>query len=142
MKKILIVSVLLLTACTAPQYHPTQILSSDVFNVLPNWYDDRLGLQLLGNNIYPDAPHKVLLQKADIAFMEQDMLASQTYLERAQRIETRDAGVYVRLSYLYWLQQKPAQALQTARRALSVVGADELAKEEIHRLIHAINQSL
>ncbi len=142
MKKIIILSLLLLTACSSPQYHPTQILNSHVFDVLPNWYHDQLGLQLLGGNTYEDVPHKILLQQADAAFMQENLQACQIYLERAQRIEPRDAGIYVRLSYLYWLQQKPAQAIQTARRALSVVGADDLAKQEIKRLIQGIDQSL
>jgi hypothetical protein len=141
MKYILLLSVVLLSACTTPVHYPADILSSEVFDELPNWYDDRLGLQLQGNNQYPSAPHGVLLQQADLAFAQNNLQNCQIYLERAQRIATRDASIYVRLSYLYWLQEKPTQALQTARRALSVVGQDELAKKEIQRLIASIKQN-
>ena len=141
MKYIVLLSVILLSACTSPQYHPTAILSSEVFDELPSWYDDRLGLQLQGNNQYPSGAHGALLQQADLEFAQNNLQNCQIYLERAQRIATRDAGIYVRLSYLYWLQEKSAQALQTARRALSVVGQDELAKQEIQRLITAIQKN-
>ena len=141
MKFVLVFIVVFLSACASPQYHPTATLSSEVFDELPNWYDDRLGLQLLGQNQYPSGPHGALLQQADLAFTQNNLQACQIYLERAQRIETRNAGICVRLSYLYWLQQKSSQALQTARRALSVVGNDDRAKGEINRLISAI-QSL
>jgi hypothetical protein len=141
MKYILLLSVVLLSACSTPVYHPTAILSSEVFDELPNWYDDRLGLQLQGNNHYPSGAHGSLLQQADQAFSQNNLQNCQIYLERAQRIATRDAGIYVRLSYLYWLQEKSSQALQTARRALSVVGQDELAKQEIQRLIEAIQKN-
>lgn len=142
MKFSFLVLLIFLSACSAPQYQPGQALSDNVFAQLPNWYHDKVGLQLQGENLYPDSPHAILLQQADRAFMQSDLQACQIFLERAQRIETRDAGIYVRLSYLYWVQKKSTQALQTARRAYSVVGQDDSAKQEILRLIHAIQQNL
>lgn len=142
-QSLLVLAVLLLSACAkSPYYAQQQVYSSSQFNQLPNWYHDELGFQLAGNNAYPEQPALAsLLKQADTAFMQLDLDACQIFLERAQRISSRDASVYVRLSYLYWLQKNKPLATQTARRALAVVGNDEQSRIEIQRLIVAINQN-
>ena len=133
---------LLLGGCATPNYQYNQTFSSSQFSQMTNWYHDKLGFQLAGENAYPDlAALAALLKQADRAFMNQDFAACQILLERAQRISSRDAGVYVRLSYLYWLQDQQQQALQTARRALAVVGQDAQSRTEIQRLMIAIQQN-
>lgn len=133
---------ILLVGCASPNYQYNQTFSSSQFSQMPNWYNDKLGYQLSGENVYPDlAALAALLKQADRAFMNQDFSACQILLERAQRISSRDAGVYIRLSYLYWLQGQQQQALQTARRALAVVGQDPQSRTEIQRLMVAIQQN-
>lgn len=130
-----------LAGCSAPQYQSQEGIVSESMRFLPNWYHHKLGLQLLGENQYSSAPQSALLRKADVAFFQDDFQSCQILLERAQRIAPRDASIYVRLSYLYWLQDQNTLAIQTARRALAVVGADTLAKEEVQRLILEIQKN-
>lgn len=141
MKVLSILMIVLLTACSAPQYQSQDGILSDSMRYLPNWYHHNLGLQLLGQNEYSSGPQAVLLKQADSAFFQEDLQACQIYLERAQRIAPRDASIYVRLSYLYWLQEKNPQAVQTARRALSVVGDDQMARQEVERLLIEIQKN-
>lgn len=130
-----------LAGCSAPQYQSQDGIVSESMRFLPNWYHHKLGLQLLGDNQYSTAPQAALLRKADVAFFEDDLQSCQIFLERAQRIAPRDASIYVRLSYLYWLQEQSPLAVQTARRALAVVGSDQLAREEVQRLITEIQKN-
>jgi tetratricopeptide (TPR) repeat protein len=141
MKVVTILMIVLLAACSAPQYQSQNGILDDSMRYLPNWYHHKLGLQLLGENAYSDGPQSALLKKADVAFFQDDLQSCQIFLERAQRIAPRDASIYVRLSYLYWLQDKNAQAVQTARRALSVVGNDQMARQEVERLLLEIQKN-
>lgn len=142
--KILIaVSVLsLLGACSMQPYQSVdQIQASQTsgFAMLPNWYHPDLGLQLLGDNEYPEQTALAsLLQKADRAFLLNELQSCQILLERAQRISTRDPGVYVRLSYLSWLDGNIDKAEQMARRAYALVASDKYANKEVRRLLMAI----
>lgn len=116
--------------------------SQSGLRALPNWYHESVGYHLPGEQIYPDQPALAkLLMEADKAFMKDDLDACQILLERAQRIGTRETSVYVRLSYLYWVQQKNRQAEQMARRALAVLGADAIQKQEVSRLLTAIQSN-
>ena len=109
---------------------------------LPNWYHPNVGYHMPGKQIYPDYPPLAkLLKEADKAFMKDNLASCQTLLERAQRIGTRETSVYVRLSYLYWVQNKTRLAEQMARRALAVLGADAIQKREVGRLLTAIQSN-
>lgn len=120
----------------------TKSTSKSGLSVLPNWYHESVGYHLDGGQIYPDHPPLAkLLKDADKAFMRDDLAACQTLLERAQRIGTRETSVYVRLSYLYWVQKKNKLAEQMARRALAVLGADTAQKQEVSRLLSAIQSN-
>jgi len=125
------------TSNLAPVAHtPATTAGLELF---PNWYHDSVGYQIKGGQRYPDQPALAkLLMDADKAFLRDDLVACQTLLERAQRIGTRETSVYVRLSYLYWVQQKTAQAEQMARRALAVLGTDVQQKQAVGALLQAI----
>ncbi|MGK0443815.1 MAG: hypothetical protein ACJA1U_000743 [Bermanella sp.] len=139
---LLVVFIALLTACsTAPYQSIDQIeaSSSDVLAQLPNWYHQNLGLQLNGGNAYPaQTALASLLKQADLEFIRGNFQACQILLERAQRISTREPSVYVRLSYLFWLENNTRSAEQMARRALALVVRDAQASEEVKRLLLAI----
>lgn len=110
-------------------------------NTLPDWYHDSVDFQVDGGHEYPDQPALAkLLRDADLAFIQNRLNDCLTLLERAQRISTRESAVYVRLSYLYWVQQKQSQAEQMARRALAVLGKDSAQKQEVQRLLAAIQK--
>ncbi len=92
----------------------------------------------MGDNQYSGSGALVhLLQDADLAFNQMELQKCQIFLERAQRIASRESGVYVRLSYLFWVQGKSPQAEQMARRALAVMQGDGEGKTEIRRLLAA-----
>ncbi len=132
---------LLLGACSAPSLVPVTSTAKSTagLELFPNWYHDSVGYQIKGGQRYPDQPALAkLLMDADKAFLQDDLIACQTLLERAQRIGTRETSVYVRLSYLYWVQQKPALAEQMARRALAVLGSDVQQKQAVAALLQAI----
>jgi hypothetical protein len=132
----------LLGACSIQPHQSVDQMqaSSSGFSQLPNWYHPDLGLQLLGENEYSEKiAFSSLLQKADKAFVMNDLQSSQILLERAQRISTRDPGVYVRLSYLAWLDDNLNAAEQMARRALALVMSDKPARDEVKRLLTAIH---
>lgn len=139
---LLVVFIGLLTACsTAPYQSIDQIeaSSSDVLAQLPNWYHQNLGLQLNGGNDYPEQTALAsLLKQADLEFIRGNFQACQILLERAQRISTREPSVYVRLSYLFWLENNTRSAEQMARRALALVASDVDASHEVKRLLYAI----
>lgn len=141
MKLIVIALLVALSACSTHQYQSidqAQIESHGLAK-LPNWYHDKLGLQLHGGNEYPqNGALKTLLQQADLEFVRGDFQACQILLERAQRISTREASVYVRLSYLFWLEDNMQGAEQMARRALALVVGDKMTSEEVKRLLYAI----
>jgi len=131
--------VLVLSGCTQLVVKDQFITSDTTLNTLPSWYHENVGFQLMGDNQYSGGGALIhLLQDADLAFTQMELQKCQIFLERAQRIATRDSGVYVRLSYLFWVQGKPAQAEQMARRALSVMSGDGEGKQEIKRLLSAI----
>jgi hypothetical protein len=139
---ILLSVVALLGGCSMQPYQSVDQIqaSSSGFSLLPNWYHPDLGLQLLGDNQYSEqVAFASLLQKADRAFLLNDLQACQILLERAQRISSRDPGVYVRLSYLSWLDDNLNGAEQMARRALALVMSDQAARNEVKRLLNAIN---
>lgn len=141
LKPLWVCMVLALVGCSVA---PSQNIISENrvsggLSVLPNWYHESVGYHLDGGQIYPDHPPLAkLLKDADKAFMRDDLATCQTLLERAQRIGTRETSVYVRLSYLYWVQKKNTLAEQMARRALAVLGADTAQKQEVSRLLAAI----
>ncbi|GAA6134132.1 hypothetical protein NBRC116188_09210 [Oceaniserpentilla sp. 4NH20-0058] len=141
MKLIVIALLVALSGCSTNQYQ--SIDQSQIENhalaQLPNWYHDKLGLQLHGGNKYPqNGALKTLLQQADLEFIRGNFQACQILLERAQRISTREASVYVRLSYLFWLEGNIRGAEQMARRALALVVSDQITSEEVKRLLQAI----
>ena len=141
MKFIIIVLIVFLSACSTQQYQSQdqQQLESEFLSSLPSWYHDKLGLQLNGYNQYPqNGALSTLLQQADIEFVRGNFQACQILLERAQRISTREPSIYVRLSYLYWLEDNIQGAEQMARRALALVVRDKPATEEVKRLLYAI----
>lgn len=141
MKLVVAVFILLLSACSTQQYTSVdrEQMESETMAQLPNWYHDKLGLQLNGGNQYPQQGALfTLLQQADLEFIRGDFQACQILLERAQRISTREPSVYVRLSYLFWLEDNTQGAEQMARRALALVVGDQTASEEVKRLLYAI----
>jgi len=141
MKFVVFILVGLLSACSTQQYQSFNESSSSTMalDYLPNWYHDKLGFQLNGANHYPQAGAlSTLLQQADLEFIRENFQASQILLERAQRIATREPSVYVRLSYLFWLEDNTQGAEQMARRALALVVSDQKASEEVKRLLYAI----
>jgi len=145
-KAVLIVAavtcVLLLSACAPATFKNESALSATSLSLLPNWYHENVGYQLMGGNNYPSNNALAnLLKEADSAFMQADLQRCQIFLERAQRIASRDAGVYVRLSYVFWVLNKTAQAEQMALRALAVMADDAQAKLEIERLLAGIQAS-
>ncbi|WP_396588540.1 tetratricopeptide repeat protein [Bermanella sp. R86510] len=129
-----------LSACSTAPKQLQDESQSTVVTQLPSWYSQELGYQVYGGNEYTQTPSALanLLRKADIAFIKQDYDRCQILLERAQRINSQDASVYVRLSYLAWMQNDPQLAIQMARRALVFVGDDQAAQQEIKRLIRTI----
>jgi hypothetical protein len=139
---LLVVFIALLAACSTTPYQSAdqiQASHSEVLAQLPNWYHQNLGLQLNGGNEYPEQQALAsLLQLADLEFMRSNFQACQILLERAQRISTREPSVYVRLSYLFWLENNTRSAEQMARRALALVVRDEEASAEVKRLLLAI----
>ncbi len=140
---ILISIFIFLSACSQLPIQTQSVLSDNSLIQLPNWYHDSVGLQLLGENQYPkNRALATLLNNADQAFMQENLTASLAYLERAQRIATREPGLYVRLSYLFWVQQKNEQAIQMARRALALMQSTDTAREEVQRLLVAIKQNM
>ena len=139
---LLVVFIALLTACSTTPYQSIDQIeasNSDVLAQLPNWYHQNLGLQLNGGNAYPEQTALAsLLKQADLEFIRGNFQACQILLERAQRISTREPSVYVRLSYLFWLENNTRSAEQMARRALALVVSDVQASEEVKRLLVAI----
>lgn len=141
---LLVIFLSLLAACSTQTRSPdfAQPKPTSGLATLPNWYHESVGYHLDGGQIYPDHPPLAkLLKDADKAFMRDDLAACQILLERAQRIGTRETSVYVRLSYLYWVQNKGRLAEQMARRALAVLGADAVQKREVSRLLSAIQSN-
>jgi len=142
---LLVVFIALLAACsTAPYQSVDQIQAnnSEVLAQLPSWYHQNLGLQLNGGNEYPEQQALAsLLQQADLEFIRGNFQACQILLERAQRISTREPSVYVRLSYLFWLDGNTQGAEQMARRALALVVRDQDASDEVKRLLYAIQSN-
>lgn len=141
MKFVVVVLVAFLSACSFQPYQSMDHMqqSSESLTLLPNWYHERLGLQLNGGNEYPEQQAlATLLQQADLEFIRGNFQACQILLERAQRISTREPSVYVRLSYLFWLNDNIDSAEQMARRALALVVRDEMATEEVKRLLYTI----
>jgi len=134
--------VLVLNACAPATFKSESAKSATSLSLLPNWYHENVGYQLMGGNDYPSNNALAnLLMEADSAFMQADLQRCQIFLERAQRIASRDAGVYVRLSYVFWVLNKTAQAEQMALRALAVMADDPQAKLEIERLLAGIQGS-
>ncbi len=133
---------LLLNACAPATFKSDISHSESSLSLLPNWYHEKVGYQLMGGNHYPNNNTLAnLLKQADSAFMTLDLQRCQIFLERAQRIASRDAGVYVRLSFLYWVLDKSAQAEQMALRAMAVMSDDAQAKLEVERLLAGIQNS-
>ena len=133
---------LVLSACAPATFKSDISRSESSLSLLPNWYHEKVGYQLMGGNNYPsNNALSNLLKQADSAFMQLDLQRSQIFLERAQRIASRDAGVYVRLSFLFWVLNKTEQAEQMALRALAVMSDDEPAKLEVKRLLAGIHSS-
>ena len=131
-----------LSGCAQLSVRDNDITPDMSLAMLPNWYHQNIGFQLMGDNQYSGSGALIhLLQDADLAFTKMELQKCQTFLERAQRIATRDSGVYVRLSYLFWVQGESAQAEQMARRALSVIQGDGEGKQEIKRLLGAIQNN-
>lgn len=144
---LLVVFIALLAGCsTAPYQSADQTeaygregYGSEALARLPSWYHHNLGLQLNGGNEYPEQQALAsLLKQADLEFIHNNFQACQILLERAQRISTREPSVYVRLSYLFWLDNNTRSAEQMARRALALVVRDEDATQEVKRLLVAI----
>ncbi len=134
------------SGCAPATYQPgvmgSAMLSESSLALLPNWYHEKVGYQLLGENQYPrNGTLAKLLKDADSAFMSQNLQGCQILLARAQRINSADAGVYVRMSYVFWVQDQMAQAEQMALRALAVMTDDAQAKAEVQRLLLAIQNS-
>jgi len=133
---------LVLSACAPATFKSEPSRSESSLSLLPNWYHEKVGYQLMGGNNYPNNNALAnLLKQADSAFMQLDLQRCQILLERAQRIASRDAAVYVRFSYLYWVLDKAAQAEQMALRALAVMSDDAQAKLEVERLLAGIQGS-
>jgi len=133
---------LVLSACAPATFKSEPSRSESSLSLLPNWYHEKVGYQLMGGNNYPNNNALAnLLKQADSAFMQLDLQRCQILLERAQRIASRDAAVYVRISYLYWVLDKAAQAEQMALRALAVMSDDAQAKLEVRRLLAGIQSS-
>ncbi len=142
--KFLVVFFLILTlaGCAGQIVKDNSIAMDASLVMLPNWYHENVGFQVMGDNQYSGSGALVhLLQDADLAFTQLELQKCQIILERAQRIASRDSGVYVRLSYLFWVQGKSPQAEQMARRALAVMQGDGEGKNEIKRLLAAIQNS-
>ena len=128
-----------LAGCSGKFVKENDIAADTSLVSLPSWYHQNVGFQLMGSNHYSGSGALVhLLQDADLAFTQMELQKCQIFLERAQRIASRDSGVYVRLSYLFWVQGKSSQAEQMARRALAVMQGDGEGKKEIKRLLVAI----
>ena len=132
---------LTLTGCAGQIVKDNSLTADTSLASLPSWYHQNVGFQMMGDNHYSGSGALVhLLQDADLAFTKMELQKCQIFLERAQRIASRDSGVYVRLSYLFWVQGKPPQAEQMARRALAVMQDGE-GKKEIKRLLTAIQNN-
>ncbi|EAT10894.1 hypothetical protein HF888_14385 [Bermanella marisrubri] len=129
-----------LQACSPISMQPEQAQQANVLAQLPDWYHQSLGYQVYGGNNYTQQPPALarLMQEADAAFMRGDYDQCQILLERAQRINSQNASVYIRLSMLAWLQNNAQLAIQMARRALVFVGDDVQARQEVERLIQTI----
>ncbi|MEH6345869.1 MAG: hypothetical protein V7785_12340 [Bermanella sp.] len=142
--KILVVLFLMfaLAGCAEQFVKDNSITTDSSLAIIPSWYHQNVGFQLMGANQYSGSGALVhLLQDADLAFTQLELQKCQIFLERAQRIASRDSSVYVRLSYLFWVQGKPPQAEQMARRALAVMPSDGEGKKEIQRLLAAIQNN-
>ncbi len=139
---VLLTMILGVSACAPATYRADNLSSDTSLALLPNWYHPKIGYRLMGANAYPEnGTLATLLKDADNAFNLQNLQACQIYLERAQRISARAPGVYVRLSYLFWLLDEPAQAEQMARRALAVMSNDVQARSEVKRLLISIQSA-
>lgn len=141
MKLLVVVFSTLLAACSSQQFQSMDEMqsSSEALILLPNWYHQNLGFQINGGNEYPEQQAlATLLQQADLEFIRGNFQTCQILLERAQRISTREPSVYVRLSYLFWLDDNAQGAEQMARRALALVVRDEAASAEVKRLLNAV----
>lgn len=131
-----------LAGCAGQIVKDNSITMDTSLAMMPAWYHENVGFQLMGDNQYSGSGALVhLLQDADLAFTQLELQKCQIFLERAQRIASRDSGVYVRLSYLFWVQGKSPQAEQMARRALAVMQGDGEGKKEIKRLLAAIQNN-
>lgn len=139
-KYLILATLILLAGCSSRPFESLQSVQEDkTSNTLPNWYHPEVGFQMMGGADYPSQPALArLLVDADQAFIQNDLDRCQILLERAQRIATRESSVYVRLSYLYWVQNKPLLAEQMSRRALAVLGTDSEHRKEVARLLQAI----
>ncbi len=87
------------------------------------------------NTAYPSSAAKGLMVKAEGYFQAGDAASAMGYLERAQRISPRAPEIYLEMAEVRHHLGQTNQAKQLARKALSLVGDDELLKSKADNLL-------
>lgn len=83
----------------------------------------------------PATPASTLLASVQAAITAGDLERGAALSERALRISPRDAQLWYQLAIIRYRQNRFDEATNTARRALSFVGTDEILRRQINLLL-------
>lgn len=86
----------------------------------------------------PSSPVSGLLASVQAAVAAGDLERGAAISERALRISPRDAQLWYQLALIRYRQNRPDEAANTARRALSLAGADNELQRQINALLQQI----
>jgi len=67
-----------------------------------------------------------MLRQADMAAASEEWSKAENYLERALRVEPRSAVVWQRLAEMKLAQDRPHQAIQFSRKAITLAKGDKV----------------
>jgi hypothetical protein len=76
------------------------------------------------------APTLALLRQSERSSEDGDLPGAIAYVERAIRLNSRDAALWLRLARLQLAAQRPATAEQLAHKAIALAGSQEEEKRQ------------
>ncbi len=76
------------------------------------------------------APTLALLQQSERSAHDGDLESAIAYVERAIRLDSRDAALWLRLARLQLAADRPATAEQLAHKAIALAGDEERQQRE------------
>lgn len=125
---ILVLFGVLLNACSTRPEKPVQTWSSESGEVRPAPETSKAVVALLG--------------KANRASQQGELNTAESYLDRALRIEPRNANLWLYMAKLRLHQQRPQQAIQFARKSLALDKSDKALRVDCWRVIAHAQQQL